>query len=194
MTVGGDRETHCGQELLVYHQGVCQGAGTCRQGLALQWRYAGGYCRTHVQSSSATGRTVLVPDRGSTRQSENQGQPMMYSFISCMIHSCYPPRKVYENWHPCLDQDNYNVKIVEYLHMVLLRLTFDTYTNESSVCLDPNGFSRSDICVWVCIILVYVRMYVYTWRSVIFSFLEWRRFTTLSFRRTEKIWILRVGN
>ena len=36
MTVGGDRETHCGQELLVYHQGVRQGAGTCRQGLALQ--------------------------------------------------------------------------------------------------------------------------------------------------------------
>jgi hypothetical protein len=36
MTVGGDRETHCGQELLVYHQGVRQGAETCRQGLALQ--------------------------------------------------------------------------------------------------------------------------------------------------------------
>ncbi len=34
MTVGGDRETHWEQELLVYHQGVCQGAGTCRQGLA----------------------------------------------------------------------------------------------------------------------------------------------------------------
>jgi hypothetical protein len=36
MTVGGDRETHCGQELMVYHQGVCQGDGTCRQGLPLQ--------------------------------------------------------------------------------------------------------------------------------------------------------------
>jgi hypothetical protein len=105
MTVGGDRETHCGQELLVYHQGVCQGAGTCRQGLVLQWRYVGGYSMTHVQSSSATGRAVLIPDRGSPRQSENQGQTMMYSCISCMIHSCYPPRKVHENWHPCLDQD-----------------------------------------------------------------------------------------
>ncbi len=105
MTVGGDRETHCGQELWIYHQGVSQGAGTWRQGLALQWRYAGGYSRTHVQSSSATGRPVLVPDRGSPRHSENQGQPMMHSCISCMIHSCYPPRKVHENWHPCLDLD-----------------------------------------------------------------------------------------
>jgi hypothetical protein len=30
------------------------------------------YSRTHVQSSSATGRSVLVPDRGSPRLSENQ--------------------------------------------------------------------------------------------------------------------------
>jgi hypothetical protein len=36
MTVGGDRETHCGQRILVYHQGVRQGDGTCRQGLVLQ--------------------------------------------------------------------------------------------------------------------------------------------------------------
>ena len=36
LTVGGDRETHCGQEVLGYHQGVCQGTGTCRQGLVLQ--------------------------------------------------------------------------------------------------------------------------------------------------------------
>jgi hypothetical protein len=30
--------------------------------------------------------------------------------------------------------------------------------------------------VWVCIILVYVRMYVYTWRSVIFSLFRMKTF------------------
>ena len=33
--------------------------------------------RTDVQSSSATGSPVLVPDGGSPRQSENQGHPKM---------------------------------------------------------------------------------------------------------------------
>ena len=34
--VDGHRQSHYGQKVLVYHQGVCQGAGTCRQGLVLQ--------------------------------------------------------------------------------------------------------------------------------------------------------------
>ncbi len=37
-------------------------------------------------------------------------------------------------------------------------------------------FFRLDICVWVCIILVYVRKYVYTWRSVIFSSFRMKTF------------------
>ena len=36
LTVGGHRQTHFGQEVLGYHQGVCQGAAACRHGLALQ--------------------------------------------------------------------------------------------------------------------------------------------------------------
>ena len=47
--------------------------------------------------------------------------------------------------------------------------------------------------MWVCIILVYVCMYVYTCRSVICSLFIMKTLTTLSFWRTEQIWILRVG-
>ena len=36
LTVGGHRQTHFGQGLLGYHQGVRQGAAVCRQGLAFQ--------------------------------------------------------------------------------------------------------------------------------------------------------------
>jgi hypothetical protein len=60
----------------------------------------------------------------------------------------------------------------------------DAFTNDSSVCLHLHGsswrhlccFFWLDICVWVCIILVYVRMYVYTWRSVIFTFFRMKTF------------------
>ncbi len=37
-----NRETHCGQQVLGYHQGVCQSVGTCRHGLVLRWRHTGG--------------------------------------------------------------------------------------------------------------------------------------------------------
>jgi len=36
LTVGGHRQTHFGQGVLDYHQGVCQGPAACRQGLAFQ--------------------------------------------------------------------------------------------------------------------------------------------------------------
>ncbi len=75
-------------------------------------------------------------------------------------------------------------KIVEYLHTVLHHIIYDVFTNDSSVCLHLHGsswrhlccFFRLDICVWVCIILVYVCMYVYTWRSVIFFLFRMKTF------------------
>jgi hypothetical protein len=36
VVVVGHRQSHCGQKVLGYHQGVCQGVTVCRQGLPLQ--------------------------------------------------------------------------------------------------------------------------------------------------------------
>ncbi len=103
----------------------------------------------------------------------------MKAFIMEGLHNCNVTRsslhRITFDDVSCFMEDTLQ-KIVEYLHMVLHHLVSDTYTNESSVCLHPHGSSwrhlccsfRLDICVWVCVILVYARMYVYTWRSVIF--------------------------
>ncbi len=113
-------------------------------------------------------------------------------------------------------------KIVEHLHMVLHRLTCDTFTNKSSVCLHHHGSSWSTATssptirpsVYISIVhhddiyvvsfdRIFVCGYVLSWCMCVcmcthggqsyFLYLEWKRFTTLSFWRVEKIWILRVG-
>ena len=51
------------------------------------------------------------------------------------------------------------------------------------------SFSIGYLCVGM-YYLVYVRMYVYTWRFFIFSLFRMKTLTTLSFWRAKKIWIL----